>query len=347
MSVGYRSFLHAEPGQHLVDVLIEHLNRWMAEKDINVDAGSPGKYTFSNGNVIVVIEEAHNEGRIYRWTRRHQNAHPRDVLRSTITAAEDRYSRGWLWSEIETQDDDPSSIPTPFSCMSVPRVLRSLLGALSFRDGRTEIAAEPQWVSSRHLPDVMDCLADESRLGPVYVASQGPAAQDRFGHWVTEVTWHLVGMGSVLVLDNAVAAEFNEMVGERHGVPAGTIRTYLPNVNLDDADDPRRHRILGTTRINLSEPRRLAGMLGLAARIRAAQLTLPDEVAELDRLLLHREKEAVPARACASLRAVPLAQDLTEAAILTKLAALEQEIHGLRTALNMRSANGHRQLSAS
>lgn len=356
MAVGYRSLLHADPGQHLVDVLVEHLNRWMAGKDIAIDAGTSGRYQLDYGNVITIVNEDCEDGLIYGWTRQHPEAHPREVLRSTFTALERPDSDGWLWCEIETQDDPYSTSPTSFASMSVPRVLRTLLGVLALRDGRTDVAAEPLWVSSAHLPDVMDYLADETRLGAVYIASQGPAATEHFEHWVTEVSWHLVGLGSVLMLDSTVASEFNEMVGERHVVPVGTMRTYLPNVDLDDLDDPPRHRILGSTRINMTEPRRLAGMLGLAARVRAAELPLPAEVAELDRIIQAREHATVPTgdpvnirvNPRANLHAVPMAEHTTEAQILAKLEALEQEIHELRTALGARSSsNGHRQLSVS
>lgn len=347
MSVGYRSFLHADPGQDLVDVVIQHLRQWMTSKDIDVPADCPGKYPLANGNVITVVDERHAEGRVYRWTRRHHDAYPGEVLCTTITAIEGADSSGWLWSEIETRDNPHSTDPRLFPCMSVPRVLRALMGVLSFRDGRTEVAAEPQWVCSRHLPDVMDYLADESRLGSIYVASQGAVPQERFEHWATEVTWNLVGMGSVLLLDNTVTSEFNEMVGEHHAVPVGTMRTYLPNVDLDDPEDPYRHRILGTARISLTAPRRLAGMLGLAARVRAAQAPLPPDVIGLHQILLARENDAVLSSNRGSLRAIPPAGNASQSAVLAKLDALEHEIQALRAALNQQTTNGHRHLSVS
>lgn len=345
MSVGFRSFVQAAPGQHLLDVLIKHLNSWMAGKDIGVDAAAAGQYLIDHGNVITIIDEAHDEGRIYRWTRLHPDALPREVLRTTITAFEHPEVPGWVWSEIATQDDPCPAAPLPLACMSVPRVLRTLLGALSLRDGRTDISAEPLWVTARHLPDVMDYLADESRFGAVYVATQGATPRARFEHWATEVTWHLVGMGTVLLLDDTTTAQFNEMVGERHAIPAGTIRTYLPNVDLDP-EDPRRHRILGNERIGSTDPRRLAGMLGLAARMRAARLTLPSEVLKLDESLRAREP-AMPTSTRSALRAIPSAERTSESAMLAKLEALEREIGALRAALNLPDSSAHRHLSAS
>lgn len=346
MSVGFRSFVHAAAGQDLVAVLIDHLNSWMASKAIGVDAALAGQYLLEHGNVITVIDEARGAGRLYRWTRWHPQAFPREVSRSTITAFEHPDEPGWLWAEITAADEPAprSSLAPP--CMSVPRVLRTLFGALSLTDGRTEIAAEPLWVTSRHLPDVMDYLADETRLGPLYVASQAAMPAEDFENWVAEVTWHLTGMGSVLLLDDAVEVEFNEMLGDEHAIPHGTIRTYLPGVDLDDAMDPRRHRILGTERIRTTEPRRLAGMLGLAARMRAARLRLPAEVLALDSHLRAVESAATNGNR-GNLHAIPSAEPAADSAMLAKLEALEQEIHSLRIALHGKAALTRRHLSVS
>src|SRR5690606_21666234 len=117
--------------------------------------------------------------------------------------------------------------------------------------------------------------------------------------WATDVMWDVVGLGSLYLLDTEVEKEFNEMVGMRHGVPVGTMRTYLPGVNLDDHNDPQRHQILGRTRIEWTEPRRLSRIIGHAQRERAAQAVLPAEVLKLDERL--SEGCTAPAR---NLRAV-------------------------------------------
>lgn len=97
------------------------------------------------------------------------------------------------------------------------------------------------------------------------------------------MTWHLVGLGSAFLMGPGVAAEFTEMVSPAYAVPPGTMRTYLPGVDLDDAEDPTRHRILGRPRIETTDVRRLARMLGRAERDRAAARPVPAEASELVR----------------------------------------------------------------
>lgn len=289
MAVGFRSFLRVDPGQSLVETVIGHIARWSMAKQIDIDPAVPGRYRFADDNVLTIVREHSGNDQIYRWRRVHEAAVRGDVWRTTFTAVERPDAPGWLWSEIETVDGNRPDPSSPFACMSVPRVLRDLLGKLTCYDGKTEMTAEPQWVAPHHLPDLMDYLADDSRLGAVYIASQGARDTDSFVDWATQVTWHLIGLGSVFLLDNTMNREFNEMVGAGHAVPSGTIRTFLPRVALDDPRDPQRHKILGIGRITESSPRRLAGMLGLIERTRGAESALPAEAVELGRTLLARE----------------------------------------------------------
>ncbi|WP_236796613.1 hypothetical protein [Amycolatopsis sp. GM8] len=282
MAVGFRSFLHVTPGQQLLGTVIEHLVRWLATKEIHLEAGRAGQYVLDHDDLVTVLNSRAGGGQLYQWRRQHPDAQPRDVWRTTISVLERPDSPGWIWTEIETRDDGTGLGEAPFNrCMSVPSVLRGLLGELEVCDGRTEVTPSPQWVALGHLPDLMDYLADETRRGPVYMLSQGHQPREEFERWAREVTWHLVGMGSAFLLDPAVEAGFNEMVGAAHAVPPGTMRTYLPDVDLDNPEDPLRHRILGRTRITATDTRQLARMLGRAERDRAARQPIPLEAREL------------------------------------------------------------------
>ncbi|HJQ46672.1 MAG TPA: hypothetical protein VJ870_10175 [Amycolatopsis sp.] len=291
MAVGFRSFLRVEPGQELLGAAIEQLGRWLASKEIHLEAGRPGQYVLDHDDIVTILRDHRADGQLYLWRRQHPDAQPRDVWRTSITVLERPDAPGWIWTEIETRDDCAVLGDAPYNrCMSVPSVLRGLLTRLSATDGRTETAPTPQWATTGHLPDLMDYLADETRRGPVYMVSQGSVPREEFERWATEVTWHLVGLGTVFLLDNTVEEEFNEMVGSTHYLPRGTMRTYLAGVDLDDPEDPLRHKILGRTRILTTETRRLARMLGRAERDRAARHPVPEDARRVV-----REYESAPA----------------------------------------------------
>ncbi|NKQ55268.1 hypothetical protein HFP15_20490 [Amycolatopsis sp. K13G38] len=290
MAVGFRSFLRAAPGQELLGTVIEHLGRWLASKEIHLDADRPGQYVLDHDDLVTILRDRRGDGQLYQWRRQHPDAQPRDVWRTTISVFERPDEPGWIWTEIETRDDCSALGEAPYNrCMSVPSVLRALLGKLTVVDGRTEMAPTPQWVTGGHLPDLMDFLADETRRGPVYMISQGDQPPEEFERWAREITWHLVGLGTAFLLDRTVEAGFNEMVGSAHYLPAGTMRTYLPEVDLDNPEDPLRHKILGRTRILATDTRRLARMLGRAERDRAARMPIPEDARQLV-----REYESAP-----------------------------------------------------
>ena len=284
MAVGYRSFLRVAPGQELLGTVIEHIGKWLANKEIHLDAGRTGQYVLDHDDLVTIFRDRRPDGQLYQWRRRHPDAQPRDVWRTSITVLERPEAAGWIWTEIETRDDRSAVGEEPYNkCMSVPGVLRVLLARLASVDGRTETAPSPQWVTAGHLPDLMDYLADETRRGPVYMISQGDAPREDFERWAREITWHLVGLGTAFLVDNAVEEEFNEMVGPAHYLPRGTMRTYLPEVDLDDPEDPLRHKILGRSRIVATDTRRLARMLGRAERDRAARLPVPEDARQVVR----------------------------------------------------------------
>ncbi|MGI6872490.1 hypothetical protein [Amycolatopsis sp. 3B14] len=141
--------------------------------------------------------------------------------------------------------------------MSVPGVLRALLGTLNVTDGRSKIAGTPRWLTAERLPELMGYLADNSRRGPVYVISQGSLPPHQFERWARELTWHLTGLGGAFLLDCATEAAFNETVGSALSLPRGGMRTYFPGVVLDNTALSR------SARPSMRESRR-----GSEARIR-------------------------------------------------------------------------------
>lgn len=355
MAAGYRSFLSVDAGEPLIEAVIAHIGRWSAGKHIDTPPGAPGRYARGPNDLITVMSEPTRDGRIYRWRRHHPFAHgAHEMLRTTVTALERTTGPGWLWTEIELPTDcalDPSGSS---SFMSPPGFVRSLISELSCRDGRTPVSVEPQWIAFNHLPDLMDYLADETRRGPVYVASQGGRRTREFETWASQVLREVIGLGAAFLIGGMVETEFNEMVGPRHAVGTGTIRTYLPEVNLDDPDDPVRHRMLGRERVEQSTARQLSHVLGLALHDRSEHVPIPAEAVAVNRILVEREKELTNQPRPSTLHKMTLSEDgaqsgagsTVEASILAALQNLENEIKALRDTLAGRAPNGHRHLNA-
>ncbi len=304
MSVGFRSFLAVETGP-CVATVIEHMDRWSRSKEIDIPAGAPGRHVLDPDDIITIARHQEDGRTVYRWRRLHPFARGmNEIWRTTVTAVEVKGAPGWLWTEIEVADDE-SDRPARVPFMSVPAVLRELLADLPCRDGVVPTSTEPTWVGFDDLPDLMDYLADDTRLGPVYVARQGARDAVGFHSWASEVMREVVGLGTTYLLGTPVEQEFNDMVGELHAIPEGAIRTYLPGVDLDDPRDPRRHQILGSVRIDRSGPRRLAYIFGLSQRDRGTLTPLPAEAWEVEHMLSAGEAAQYFGTAGADLRIVP------------------------------------------
>lgn len=303
MSVGFRSFLTVDASPLLATV-IAHLDRWSRAKEIGVHAGAPGRYVLDPDDILTIARHEVGGGAVYRWRRLHPFAtSPNEIWRTTVTAFEAADGPGWLWTEIEVADGETGQ-PPKAAFMSVPAVLRTLMPDLPCRDGLVPSSPGPTWVRPGDLPDLMDYLADDTRLGPVYVARQGSREAGAFEAWAREVTWEVVGLGNAFLLGERAEQDFNDMVGEFHAIPNGAIRTYLPGVDLDDAHDPRRHQILGSVRIDRSGPRRLAYIFGLSQRDRGAALALPEAAWRIERMLSAAEVADDYGAAGADLRVV-------------------------------------------
>jgi hypothetical protein len=306
MSIGFRSFLSVDEGESLIDTVVKHVQHWADVKEIDVPADSPGRSIRSQNDVVTVLREGVDGGDAYRWRREHPLAqHANEMWRTSITAVEYPDRPGWIWTEIEVGASTQFSWSSHSTFMSVPGFLRSLIGTLPCSDGKTPAAAEPQWITPGHLPDMMDYLADDSRRGPVLVASQATKSEEELQEWATEASWELVGLGTMFLLAQDAETEFNEMVGLHHAVFPGTVRTYAPGLNLDDPDDSRRHRTLSRERIDHSTARRIAHILGLAQRDRASRIPVPDEIQSVHQVLTLKEDDLVTLSGLPNSAAVP------------------------------------------
>lgn len=299
MPVGFRSFLSADPHVPLLEAVVHHVNAWSAAKGIAVDAGCPGRHIAGRDDLVTVRFEDIGGASVYRWRReRRRLAWAGQMWRTTFTALRRPGERSWLWTEIEPFEPDEHTAWHPAKFMSAPMVMKELLSAMPFRDGRSVIAPEPQDVSADDLPDLMDYLADDTRRGPIFVVSEHVPRQIGDKLWAAELMADVVGLGMVFVLGPGVDVEFNEMMGRGHAVYPGTVRTYLPKVNLDDPLDRTRHLTMSKLRIDSAHPRRLSRMLGVACRERVARSRaafLPAEALDVDRALTLRENRAVAA----------------------------------------------------
>ncbi|WP_129665519.1 DUF4200 domain-containing protein [Phytoactinopolyspora endophytica] len=292
MTVGYRSFLVVDDGENVIEPIVEHVGAWVESMDVSVPTDQAGHYRLDDDDVVVV-HETYQSSEIYRWLwDRPRVQRPGAISRLCVTAVEETDGPGWFWVEVELLGEERGVWSARSFFAPVPMFVPPILGDALCRDGRTPMTAIPMWASPDHVPDLMDYLADESRRGPVFIASQGAREISEFQAWADDAMSDIIGLGVMFLLSPHVEQEFNEMVGPKHAVANGAVRTYLPGVNLDHYHDQKRHPMLSVSRIGHSSGREVSHLLGAAQRSRLVWLGVPHEAVEIDRMLREREEKA-------------------------------------------------------
>lgn len=183
-----------------------------------------------------------------------------------------------------------------------PYLVKQLLAREDVRDGLTPVTPEPRFVSEGSVDEVRRAITDPARSVTVIVAvSPGREYEAKFRALVQQLTSKLVGVASVFVLSPDAARELNGHLPASHQVESGRVRTYFPDVDLEDPADGRRHRVLGPrTFARAIQGSRVATYLqeAFALQTRAALLasplprTLRRQVAALQAQLADFEREA-------------------------------------------------------
>jgi hypothetical protein len=187
---------------------------------------------------------------------------------------------GWVWLEIDQPDSAPRT--------GTPRLASMLVEVLAVSDGNHPLTPRPSAVGVEDVKAIVDSVLDPSRQGLLFLAGSAAGSDIPLQQWATYVTGILketIGLSSAYVLDAQATARFNQAMPASHGLREYTIRTYRPDVQLEEPLDAERHRILSMRSIIHDDPRYLRRLLGNRAREMVISGSLPSAVRRLDRRL--------------------------------------------------------------
>jgi hypothetical protein len=264
----YIAFMRCDAGDEWLPAVESQLASWLREKQFDIDPSEDNDYSNEKARLSV---------------RSLSTKHGRDLRLSMVEQRDDNTGT-WATSFLahdELGGSDWISLAVTNSqgrFVNVPRLARYLMQVLPLGDGHIEFADHAQVFRAQDIERLITTLADDERHGLVFVA--GTNTEDdlpvgRFTQKVGDWTREVYGLSQVIVLDPAGTLEFEARVGERFRAPAWSIRTYQPGVRFSEADDARRHRILGTSRLGTQSEGRIRYLLGDVARNQAARRELP------------------------------------------------------------------------
>jgi len=248
---------------------------------------------------------------------------------TTLTSVE--ADRGGGWVSLDVLSDAGSFV-------NRPRLAGYLLDVLELRDG-TRMTATPHRATAARVSDVIAALENPGRRGPILVAATDDKIPfDPFARLVDGWTSETVGLAQAYVLDPLASVELNARLGQRWGVPAWTIRTYLPGIDLSSPVGARANRILGTARLGNDRDKYLARLLGGVARSVIADRPAPPQWRSWQRTFVRVSTSAIaesatprPGRSRREVAApAPVLPDLAP-----DVARLEAELERVRITLEL------------
>ena len=308
MGIAFRSILRFSTEDLLLSKAEKIVNSWLATK------GWPQLAELSQSEVrsdsslsytrISSPEEAVRWVLSENWEKPSWAEREDGESRTTISLIE-KNEELWLWVEIDTPTIRFSDSRTGKSFAEpqfaqTPSVLDSFLRLNKAFDGRVPVASEPLLISRRRQVDelVMSLLTDPERVGAIFVTSPPHASDDtRWRADIRDMLSRARGMGYSYIVSRGLIDYFNDLVGEHLTIHPGSIRTFLPAVQIGDAADSQRHRRLTFTTLSSMDTAKAGRMLRSVQVARFRSVHLPSFFVEAERALVRTSRFPADSRA--------------------------------------------------
>jgi hypothetical protein len=253
LELAYRAILRLGPGCDAGALAEDAFGAWLAGKldpaPLPEDWREPGQRRL--GGLRVLVAHAHDAGAAVARTCLSLTEQAKDVkTRVSVLAFSDPEAAEpqsiLVEVELAAKNRDEA-----LRQLDPPEVLLRLLRSTPARDGNTRLRAQPKPVPSSESADlaaevneVFAAIMDERRTAAVMVASEPEGAAPGWADSLAELTAKSLGAAVVFVLSAAARRALVAELDAKHFIEPGSMRTFAPHVDPDEADDERRHRLL-------------------------------------------------------------------------------------------------------
>lgn len=273
--LSYRTLFTINPGSD-VDVVQSVLGKtfeWMRGKGLDAEelAVNQEVAVAAHASVKWIAPDSADFAGTHRVILTEQS--PMGEWVSTITVRQPPDGRPWFWMDVEGPE-----------WAGAPRLVRSLIDEYSCSDRGVRLTNRPVVVRAQQVDQLIQLLRRNGRRTLSFIAGSNAALpMKEWTEFVGDILKQTTGQASAYVLDPVATATFNQRVGNEFGVRPGMLRTYLPDLNIDDPQDAARHRFLTSESIASQHVGRLRKTLSYKAREVAQTSLLDDSVRLLDR----------------------------------------------------------------
>lgn len=273
--LSYRTLFTVNPGadEDVVQSVLGKTFEWMREKGLDAEelAVNQEVAVAAHASVKWIAPDSADFAGTHRLVLTEQS--PVGEWVSTITVRQPPEGRPWFWMDVEGPE-----------WAGAPRLVRSLIDEYSCSDRGVRLTNRPVVVRAQQVDQLIQLLRRNGRRTLSFIAGSSAALpMKEWTEFVGNILKQTTGQASAYVLDPVATATFNQRVGKEFGVRPGMLRTYLPDLNIDDPQDAARHRFLTSESIASQHPGRLRKTLSYKAREVAQTSLLDDSVRLLDR----------------------------------------------------------------
>lgn len=275
--LSYRTLFTINPasGPDVVQGVLDRTFDWLRSKGYDADAVAANKdvSVADHARVKWIVPSAEDFAGTHRLILTEQTLAGEWV--STVTVQQPAVGRPWFWMDVEGAE-----------WAGAPRLVRSLIEQYSCSDRGVKLTKNPFVIRPQEVNQLIQLLSRPGRRTLSFIAgSSGGLPITKWTEFVGNIVGQTAGQASSYVLDPVATTVFNQRVGAGFGVEAGMLRTYLPELNVNDAQDAARHRFLTSTSIGTQDVGRLRKTLSYRAREVAQTALLDESIRLLDRRL--------------------------------------------------------------
>lgn len=169
---------------------------------------------------------------------------PEATWRTTVTATDT--GRNVIASIALEVFPAPGHRPSP----GWPILIRTLTGAIKPIDGKAHLTCQAQSIGRYDVPLLAEILTDPHRRLPAIVAARPASPDPVWSQRMSRLMPQCAGAASLFLLTDAEAVDaLRFAVGGAHRVTPGSVRTFLPGVDIHDFQSASRHRFIPLPRL--------------------------------------------------------------------------------------------------
>lgn len=251
MAVGYRSILELDPSREVLTVAREVVEKWVQQKAQRLGLERPelnlsASLIRSIGDDITVASVLESQETRSQQLFRLDERNNTGEWRVTVVALDDRSDDDRLQSIMVEVEPRHLNRDDAIFQASPPRFVRDLLSGYPLRSGATPLSGAPAIIEGKDVTAVMDAILDPRRAVSVVVgAGIDDVPMRPWQSVIDSLTRQAAGVSTAFVLDEEATAALNQRLPFGFQVHAGGVRSFAPNVSVNESSDQYRHRYLG------------------------------------------------------------------------------------------------------